>query len=156
MIFIAGTGDTPTATGGTKTVRCIRAEHGDHRPGRRYDPFRRFRKHDGCRQRKQPPRGQRLGQHDRASDGGQRYDDIFGWVMQNRDTFDLRSAPVQTGWNGDPSTLGQFVQVSMTGNDAVISIDPAGTSGASGSALATLHDSGATDYSTLLAHAITS
>ena len=85
----------------------------------------------------------------------QGYDDIFGWVMQNGDTFDLRPALAQTGWNGDPSTLSQCVQVSMTGGDAVISIEPAGTSGANGSAVATLRNSGATDLSTLLAHAIT-
>ena len=86
---------------------------------------------------------------------GQGYDNIPGWVMQNGDTFDLRPALAQTGWNGDPSTLGDFVQVAMAGVNAQISIDPARTGGASGSMVATLNDAIGTTPQSFLAQSIT-
>jgi hypothetical protein len=43
----------------------------------------------------------------------------------------------------------------MSGNDAVIAVDPSGGAGAGSADVATFHSSGAMDLSTLLAHAIT-
>jgi hypothetical protein len=156
MIFIAGTGDTLTATGGTETVQAYQGGN-TVITGPGNDTIR----FAGSGNTIDAGGGNNHLEDSGSANtivlptAGQGYDDIFGWVMQNGDTFDLRPALAQTGWNGDPSTLGQFVQVSMTGNDAVISIDPAGTSGANGSAVAMLRDPAATDLSTLLAHAIT-
>lgn len=78
---------------------------------------------------------------------GQGYDDIYGWVMQNGDQFDLRPALAQAGWNGDGSTLDNYVQVATSGNNAIVSIG--------GSAVATLNDAPDATLGNFLAHAIT-
>jgi hypothetical protein len=71
-------------------------------------------------------------------------DDIFGYVLQQGDTLNLTPALTSAGWNGDSSTLGNYVQTSTTNNSAVISVG--------GSTVATLENSGPVSLSTLLQH----
>ena len=85
-----------------------------------------------------------------ANDGT---DDIFGYVLQNGDTLDLRGALAATTWNGSESTLGNYLSLTTSGDDTVIGLSPTG-SGA-GSAIATLQGSGPVTLATLLQHAVT-
>jgi hypothetical protein len=82
---------------------------------------------------------------------GAGFDDIFGYVLQNSDVLDFRAALATTGWDGSQSTLGNFLHVTMAGNDAVIAMSA--TSGGASSNVAMLHDSGSLDLAGLLAHA---
>jgi hypothetical protein len=76
-------------------------------------------------------------------------DQIHGYVVQNGDRFDFISALSGTSWNGFASSVGQFLHVATSGNDALISIShaPNGTA----TRIADFHDSGAVSMSTLLA-----
>jgi serralysin len=156
MIFIEGTGDTLIAVGGTETVHAYQGGNsittgaGNDRilyggSGNRIDAG---------------------GGNNRLDDSGsnstivlpgagQGNDDIYGWVMQNGDTFDLRSLLAQTSWNGNAGSIGDFVHVNMAGVDATISVDPSGAPGGASYDVATLRDSGTMDLSALLAHSIT-
>ena len=78
---------------------------------------------------------------------------IDGSAMQNGDVFDLTTALAQTGWDGDPASVGDFLQLTSNGTDSTVAIDPSG-SGAAGTPIATLHDVGSVDLSTFLAHSI--
>jgi hypothetical protein len=80
---------------------------------------------------------------------------IYGYVLNNGDTLDLRTTLASTSWTKDPATLGNFLKVSLAGADAVISIDPSGVAGGSTSQLAVLHGSGSVSLSALLAHTAT-
>jgi hypothetical protein len=155
MIFIAGTGDTLTATGGTETVQSYQG--GNSITTGAGDDTIRFA---GSGNTIDAGAG-----NNHLEDSGnnntivlpganQGSDDLYGWVTQNGDTFDLRPLLAQTGWNGDPNSIGNFVQVNMSADNAVISVDPNG-SGAGGSTVAMLHASGAMNLSSLLAHSIT-
>ena len=72
-------------------------------------------------------------------------DDIWGYVLQQGDTLDLRPALTAAGYNGDPSTIGAMVQTATVNNSAVISVG--------GSAVATLEGSGPLSQASLLQHA---
>jgi serralysin len=80
---------------------------------------------------------------------------IYGYVLNNGDTLDLRLTLASTSWTKDPATLGNFLKVGVAGADAVISIDPSGTAGGAASQLAVLHGSGPVSLSALLAHTMT-
>ena len=79
---------------------------------------------------------------------------IFGNVMKNGDTFDFRTTLANTSWNKDPAKLANFLKVGMSGNDAVISVDPSGLAGGSTYQLAVLHGSGPVSMAGLMAHSI--
>ncbi len=156
MIFLAGTSDTLTATGGNEDIQAylggsnVTTGAGDDTiriagSGSTIDAG------SGYNHLEDSGSGNTIV----LPGADQGYDDIFGWVAQNGDSFDLRPALATTGWNGDASSLGNFVQASSSGNDTIVTVDPDGTSGASGSAVATLHEAGWSDLSSLLAHAIT-
>ena len=148
MIFIGGTGDTLTATGGTESIQAYQG--GNTVTTGAGDDTIRF---SGS--------GNTIdagGGNNQLEDSGnnntivlpgtgQGYDNILGWVTQNGDSFDLRPALAQTSWNGSTSTLGNYVQVSMSGDNAIVSIG--------GTAVATLNDATNTSLSSFLAHAIT-
>lgn len=87
---------------------------------------------------------------------GSGYDDIFGNVLQNGDLLDFRPMLAGTNWNGDTSTLGQYVQVSTSSNgqDAIISVSQ--SANGSGTAVATLHGAGSLSLAALEANALTS
>ncbi|HUB10762.1 MAG TPA: type I secretion C-terminal target domain-containing protein [Acetobacteraceae bacterium] len=80
-------------------------------------------------------------------------DDIFGYVLQNGDTLDLRRALTSTSWDGSQGTLGNYLSVSTQDNNAVISLSPDGAG--NGSVIATLQGAGQVSLATLLQHAIT-
>jgi hypothetical protein len=79
---------------------------------------------------------------------------ILGDVMHNGDTFDFRTTLATTSWNKDPAKLGNYLKVAMSGNDAVISVDPSGVAGGTTYQVAVLHGSGTVSMSGLLAHSI--
>jgi len=148
MIFLQASGDALTATGGTESVQA-------------YQGGNAITTGDGDDTIRFAGSGNTIdagGGNNHLEDSGsnnaiilpgagQGYDDIYGWVMQNGDTFDLRPALTQAGWNGDGSTLGDYVQVAMSGTNATVSIG--------GSAVATLNDAPDTNLANFLAHAIT-
>ncbi len=75
-------------------------------------------------------------------------DQIYGYVARNGDRFDFSAALHATAWNGAPATVGQFLHVSTSGNDAIISISTAANGPAA--RVADLHGSGAVSLTTLL------
>jgi serralysin len=148
MIFIQTSGDTLVATGGTESVQAYQGGNaitaGDGNDTIRFAGAGNTIDAGGGNNHLEDS-----GSNNTIvlPDAGQGYDDIYGWVMQNGDTFDLRPALAQAGWSGDGSTLGSYVQVAMSGNDATISI--------AGSAVATLNDAAGTNLANFLTHAIT-
>jgi hypothetical protein len=148
MIFITGTGDTLAATGGTETVQAYQG--GNTITTGAGDDTIRF---SGSGNTIDAGGGNNQLEDSGNNNtivlptAGQGYDNVLGWVMQNGDSFDLRPALAQTGWNGDASTLGNYVQVNMSGDNAIVSIG--------GSAVATLNDAVNTTLSSFLSHAIT-
>lgn len=156
MIFIGGTGDTLTATGGTETVMAYQGGN-TITTGAGNDTIRIA----GSGSTINAGAGNNL-----IADSGsnntivlpganQGNDNIYGWVMQNGDKFDLRSLLATTSWNGSTATIGNFVQVNMSSNNAIIAVDPSGVAGGASYNVATLNTSGNLTLSTLLAHAIT-
>jgi hypothetical protein len=85
---------------------------------------------------------------------GEGVTDIYGYVLKNGDTLDLRTTLDNTSWNGDTTKLANFIKISTVNNDAVISINATGVAGATTHKLAVLHDAGAVTLSTLLAHSL--
>jgi hypothetical protein len=148
MIFIGGTGDTLTATGGTESIQAYQGGN-TITTGAGNDTIR----FSGSGNTIDAGGGNNQLEDSGNSNTivlpstGQGYDNILGWVMQNGDSFDLRPALAQTSWNGSTSTLGNYVQVSMSGDNAIVSIG--------GTAVATLNDAPNTSLSSFLAHAIT-
>jgi hypothetical protein len=156
MIFIGGTGDTLTATGGTESVEAYQGGNAIT-TGAGDDTIRIA----GSGNTIDAGAGNNHLEDSGSNNtivlpgAGHGNDDIFGWVTQNGDTFDLRPLLAQTQWNGDRGSIGNYVQVNMGGDSAVITVDPSGTPGGGSYNVATLHASGAMDLSALLAHAIT-
>jgi Ca2+-binding RTX toxin-like protein len=85
---------------------------------------------------------------------GEGVTDIYGYVLKNGDTLDLRTTLENTSWNGDTTKLANFIKISTVSNDAVISINTTGVAGATTHKLAVLHDAGTVSLSTLLAHSL--
>ena len=61
---------------------------------------------------------------------------ITGFGLSNGDMLDLHKLLAGSAWNGDPSTIANFVGVSADGGNTTISVDPSGLGG--GSVVATL------------------
>ncbi len=85
---------------------------------------------------------------------GEGVTDIYGYVLKNGDTLDLRTTLANTSWNGDTTKLANFIKISTVSNDAIISINATGVAGATMQKLAVLHDAGTVSLSTLLAHSL--
>ncbi len=156
MIFIGGTGDTLTATGGTETVSALQGSNmlttgaGDNSisfggTGNVVDAG--------------------AGTNTLTDEGsnntivlpgaGQGTDVINGPVLQNGDQFDMRALLAGTSWTGDMSTIGSFVNTSTdANNDGIISVNATGAAGGSSTAVATLVGSGPVSLTTLLSHAV--
>lgn len=79
-------------------------------------------------------------------------DQLYGYVMQSGARFDFTASLKATAWTGTSSTVGQFLHVVTSGNDAIISISPIANWAAT--TVADFHDSGAVSLTTLLAHSI--
>jgi hypothetical protein len=88
--------------------------------------------------------------------GGHGSDDIDGYVLQNQDLFDLRPSLAATTWNGSRATIGDFVnRTTVSGADTAVSVVSGGKIWGLSDNVPTLHDSGPSTLSTLLAHAST-
>jgi hypothetical protein len=157
MIFISGTGDTLTATGGAETVKAFQGNN-VFTTGTGDDAIY----FAGSNNVIDAGSGSNT-LYDSGSDNmivlpaaGQGTDTIYGFVMQNGDDFDLRGVLSATKWDGSASTIGNFVKLDTNAaGDAVVSVDPTGVSGGSSVAVATLVGAGAVPLSTLMSHSIT-
>lgn len=155
-IFIGGTGDTISATGGTETVMAFLGGNAIT-TGAGNDTIRIAGSGNVVNA------GAGSNQiDDSGSDNtivlpqaGQGDDAIYGYVLQNQDTLDLRSLLAATDWNGSAATIGKFLQTGAPGGvNTVISVTPTGMAGAASHAVATLYGSGPVSLSTLLAHSL--
>jgi serralysin len=157
MIFIGGSYDVLSATGGTETVMAFQG-HNTITTGKGNDKIQIAGSGNvvnagagtneiddsGTANRLVMPRG------------GQGLDNIFGYVLQNQDTIDLRSMLAGTQWNHTAATLGNYVGVrTVNGADTVISVTPSGVAGSTHYDVATLHGTGPVDFATLIAHSLT-
>jgi hypothetical protein len=156
MIFIGGTGDTLNATGGTETVQAYLGGN-TITTGAGNDTIR----FAGSGNVVNAGGGSNVLMDSGTNNtivlpgANQGYDDVLGYMMTNGDTFDLRGLLASTSWNGDPTTLGNFVSVAPSGTGSVVSVDPSGASGGASYVVATLEAAGPVSLSTLLAHSIT-
>jgi hypothetical protein len=155
MIFISGTGDTLTATGGTETVQAYEG-HNTITTGSGNDTIRFAGSGNvidaGGGNNRLLDSGSNntlvLGSH-----GG--YDDIYGYTLQNGDKFDLRSLLAQTSWKGDTASIGNFLHVTTSNNNGVLNVNSTGVAGGASHLVATFESSGVMNLATLLAHSIT-
>jgi len=157
MIFIGGTNDVISATGGTETVQAYQGGN-TITTGAGNDTIR----FAGSNNVINAGSGQ-----DVLADSGtnntivlpganQGSDNIYGYVMTNGDRFDLRPLLATTNWKGDLASIGNFIKLGASGGSAVISVDPSGVKGGATYAVATLQGTGAVSLNSLLAHSITS
>ncbi len=85
---------------------------------------------------------------------GQGYDTFAGNILNIAgDMLDLQPALAATGWNGQASTLAQYLSVADSSQGAVLAIAP--TAGAAAVAVASINGATTASLSTLLTHAIT-
>jgi hypothetical protein len=155
-IFIGGTGDAISAIGGTETVMAFLGDNAIT-TGAGNDTIRIAGSGNVVNA------GAGSNQiDDSGSDNtivlpqaGQGDDAIYGYVLQNQDTLDLRPLLAATDWNGSAATIGKFLQTGAPGGvNTVISVTPSGMAGAASHAVATLYGSGPVSLSTLLAHSL--
>lgn len=88
-----------------------------------------------------------------AAGGGS--DTIYGAVFSNGDTLDLRQLLAATNWNGQTSTLSEYLHMTTSGHSANAVLEARDTPTAHWSSVATFEGAGGVSISTLLAHAIT-
>lgn len=79
---------------------------------------------------------------------------ISGDTIGLSDTFDLRTALTATTWNGQSSTLANYLQIRLVGVQSVISIDADGTGPGTAADIAVLQNTANLTYAGLLAQAI--
>ena len=79
-------------------------------------------------------------------------DVMHGNVLQNGDVFDLRSLLSATDWNGNQSTLSQYLSVETSGGSTTLLATD--TAHSTAHAVATFDGSGQVALSTILSHAI--
>lgn len=156
MIFIGGSNDTVTATGGTETVQAYQGSN-KITTGTGNDTLRFagsgnvINAGGGTNQLFESGSANTIV----LPAAGQGSDAIYGSTLTNGDTFDLRTLLAQTSWNGSAASLSSFLQVSVSNNSGVLHVDPSGTNGGATYAVATFESSGAMTLNTLLAHSIT-
>lgn len=154
MIFIGGTGDTLTATGGTETVQAFQGHNTITTSGGN-DTI----SFAGSGNVIDAGGGSNVLEDSGSGStivmpgAGQGMDDIFGYVLQNGDVLDFRAALAATQWDGSAATLGAYLQVGAAGNDAIISLST--TAGGAAVQIADLRDSGPVGLAGVLAHALT-
>ncbi len=74
---------------------------------------------------------------------------VTGFAFGNGEVLDLRNAMLGSMWNGDPTTIGNFVTTTQSGGNTFVSVAPTGHGG--GSTVAVLAGLN-TDLATLTAH----
>ncbi|HUN40831.1 MAG TPA: type I secretion C-terminal target domain-containing protein [Acetobacteraceae bacterium] len=156
LIFIGGTGDTLTATGGNETVQAFQGSNtiatGSGDDAVYFAGSNNVVDAGGGSNTLYDSGSNNTIMLPAATQGS---DTIYGYLMTNGDTFDMSKLLAGTSWNGDVSTIGDFVSLTDANNNAVISVDPSGTQGGSSYTVATLESTGPVTLGTLLAHAIT-
>ena len=154
MIFIGGTGDTITATGGTETVQAYLG-HNTITTGAGNDAVH----FAGSGNVIDAGAGNNVlfdsGSNNTIVLPATGYDDLYGYMLTNGAKFDLRSLLAHTSWQGDLTSVGNFIKVATSGNNGMVSVDPSGMSGGASHLVATFESSGQMNLPTLLAHAIT-
>jgi Ca2+-binding RTX toxin-like protein len=151
MLFIGGTHDVATLSGGAETVQAYQGNN-SITTGAGNDTIRIAGSGNVIDAGSGSNRIEDSGSGNTLVMPGKGLDDVFGYVLQQNDSIDLRAALKGTAWDGQQSTLARFLHVGMSGNDAVIKISAT----ASGAVIATmdLHDSGPLTLAGLLAHAM--
>jgi hypothetical protein len=151
MLFIGGTHNVATITGGTETVQAYQGNN-SITTGVGNDTIRIAGSGNVIDAGSGTNRIEDSGSANTLVMPGRGRDDVYGYVIQNGDTIDFRSALKATGWNGQSTTLAKFLHVAISGNDAIITVSAT----ASGPAIGTmdLHDSGALSLAGLLTHAV--
>jgi hypothetical protein len=152
MFFIGGTGDVLTAIGGTETVMAFQGGN-TITAGVGNDTIRIAGSGNVVNAGAGTNQIDDSGGNNRIvlPQGGQGFDDIHGYVLQQNDTFDLRPMLTATAWNGNSATIGDFVKVAAPDHaDAVITVDPSGIVGGASYSVATLHGSGPVSVSQFL------
>jgi hypothetical protein len=151
MLFVGGTYDIVSLTGGTETVQAYQG-HNSITTGAGNDTIRIAGSGNVIDAGSGSNRIEDSGSANTLVMPGKGRDDVYGYVLQQRDTIDFRSALKGTAWNGQQSTLGNFLHVGMNGNDAIITVSAT----ADGAAVGTmdLHDSGPLSMAGLLAQSL--
>ncbi len=159
MIFLGGSHDVLTATGGTETVQAFQGSN-TITTGKGNDVIQIggsgniVNAGSGSNEIDDSGSGNTIVLP--GTFGGAGHDDIFGYVLQNQDILDMRSMLAGTQWNHTDATLGNFLRVSSAnGSDAILTVTPAGVAGGASYNVATLHGSGAVSLATVLAHSLT-
>ena len=154
MIFVGGTGNKVTATGGTETVQAYLG-HNTITTGAGNDAVH----FAGSGNLIDAGGGNNMlfdsGTNNTVVLPATGYDDLYGYMLTNGAKFDLRSLLAHTSWHGDLTNIGSFIKVATSSNSGVLSVDPSGTSGGPSHLVATFESSGQMNLATLLAHAIT-
>jgi hypothetical protein len=157
LFFIGGTGDVITAVSGTETVMAFQGGN-TITTGAGNDTIRIAGSGNVITAGSGANEIDDSGSNNRIvlPKAGQGTDDIYGYVLQNGDTLDLRPLLAGTKWNGNAAELGNFVKVAApNGADTVITVVPTGTVGGASFAVATLNGAGVANLSSLLAHSLT-
>ena len=151
MLFVGGTYDIVSLTGGTETVQAYQG-HNSITTGTGNDTIGIAGSGNVIDAGGGSNRIEDSGSANTLVMPGKGRDDVYGYVLQQRDTIDFRSALKGTAWNGQQSTLGNFLHVGMNGNDAIITVSAT----ADGAAVGTmdLHDSGPLSMAGLLAQSL--
>jgi hypothetical protein len=156
MFFVTGSHDTLSATGGNETVQQYGGNANTIQTGAGNDMISLTGTGNAA--------GAGAGQNQIYDSGtanrivlpaaGNGFDDIFGPMLLNGDTLDMRAMLQAAHWNGDQSVIGNYLHAASANNgqDTMISVTPNG-SGSSYN-VADLHGVGAVTLSGLLAHAV--
>ena len=151
MLFVGGTHDVVKLTGGVETVQAFQGFN-SITTGTANDTIRIAGSGNVIDAGSGSNRIEDSGSGNTLVMPGKGRDDVYGYVLQNGDTIDFRAALKATTWNGQQSTLGNFLHVTMSGNDAVISISATAFGTRVGAM--DLHDSGPLTLSALLTHSV--
>ena len=80
---------------------------------------------------------------------------IYGYVLQDGETFDLSKVLAQTNWNHDLASIGNYIKVSSNSYESTISVDQSGQPGGVTQTVAVLHGEGYLNLNGLLSHSVT-
>ncbi len=156
MIFLGGSNDVLTATGGTETVQAFQGSNAIT-TGKGNDTIQ----IGGSGNIVNAGAGNNQIDDSGSNNtivlppAGQGMDDIFGYALLNGDSLDMRGLLAGTKWNQTTATISNYLQVSTPdGSDAVISVTPSGVAGSASYNVATLHGSGVVNLASVLAHSM--
>jgi hypothetical protein len=158
MLFVTGSRDTLSATGGQETVQQYGGNANTIQTGAGNDMI----SLTGTGNAADAGAGQNQIYDSGTANrivlpaAGNGFDDIFGPMLLNGDTLDMRAMLQAAHWNGDQSVIGNYLHAvsANNGHDTMISVTPNG-SGSSYN-VADLHGVGAVTLSGLLAHSMVS